>query len=365
MDIKLGRILFLSVVLTFCCGLGFAETFLLDDDLGWQNVADSEEGAYLLELSRIKQQLSSGSESDVVAALEQLKTSYPSLAGEEVDAFIEAEKLYAKGDWSSSAKQYRLFTDEWPVSDLRPAALERMYSIATAFLQGQKRKFLKVLPISAFDTGVDLMHDVADRAGSSPLGLRALTTLAQTQENKNELEEAYNTWEEIAWLWPTGKIKQNALLRMAQTKHASYEGTQYDARVLERAEDHFEDYLNQYPDDAARLEIPKTLQMIKEQLAFKEYDTGFYYERTGNPEAANSYYNNVISKWPNSKAAQMARSRMTPDAAPAIKKTVRRSVTDGFSGFLDSWFWLEPVLKPMTNLDTKENTRGDASENNL
>jgi outer membrane protein assembly factor BamD (BamD/ComL family) len=197
------------------------------------------------------------------------------------------------------------------------------------------------------------------------LGLRALTTLAQTQEDKKELLDAYYTWQEIADRWPTGKTKQNAILRMAQTLHASYEGTQYDATVLESAETYFEDYLNQYPDDAARLDIAKTLRMIKEQRAFKEYDTGFYYERTGKPEAANSYYNNVISKWPDSKAAQMARSRMTPDAAPANKKTIRRGVTDGFSGFLDSWFWLEPVFKPLTNQETQENIKGDTSENNL
>ena len=142
------------------------------------------------------------------------------------------------------------------------------------------------------------MRDVADKAGNSPLGLRALTTLAESYESRKELMDAYYIWQEVADRWPTGETLQKAILRMAQTLHASYEGAQYDATVLDSAQTYFEDYLAQYPEDAARLEVSKTLELITEQLAYKEYQMGFYYERTGKSDAANNYYRKVVDTWP-------------------------------------------------------------------
>lgn len=331
-------------MLALLTGTGSAETYHLNAENNWKNVAEDPESEYLLAISKIKQQLLTGTNADVVSALETLKGDFPDMAGNEINSYIEAETLYANAKWYKAAIAYKKFIDAWPVSVLQPAAMERVYSIATAYLQGQKRQFVKVLKLPAFDTGVDLMHDVADRAGNGPLALRALTTLAESQEQKEKFLDAFFTWQQIADQWPTGETRQTATLRMAQALHASYDGTQYDSTVIERARSHFQDYNNQYPVDAARLEVSQTLNLITEQLAYKEYETGFYYERTGNPAAANKYYEKVIKEWPGSKAAQMAQARMTPDAASPIKMTNRRRVVNGTSRFLDNWFGLERLF---------------------
>jgi outer membrane protein assembly factor BamD (BamD/ComL family) len=323
-----------------------AETYHLDSEKGWQNVVDTPEGEYLLAVSKIKQQLMTGTKSDVVDALEQVKRDFPDMAGAEIQAYLDAEKLYASSKWYKAATAYKKFIDAWPVSVLQPAALDRIYSIATAYLQGQKRVFLKILPLPAFDTGVELMRDVADRSGNAPIGLRALTTLAENQERRKEYVEAYYTWQEIADRWPTGQTRQTAVLRMAQALHASYDGAPYDASVLASARSYFEDYKTRYPQDAERLEINETIELITEQLAYKEYETGLYYERTEHWHAANQSYQKVLDKWPDSKASQMAQARMVPDAVPAIKKTVRRRMVNGTTKFLDTWFGLELLFRP-------------------
>lgn len=353
MILKSGRILLGSAFLALFCAAGVAETYHLTDEKGWENISGSSEGQYLLEVSKIKQQLLTGKKSDVVRALEQLKSKHPEMAGNEIEAYLEAEKLYADGKWYKAATAYKKFVDAWPVSILQPAGMERLYSIATAYLQGQKRRFIKILKLPAFDTGVELMRDVADRAGNSPLGLRALTTLAESQESKKKFLDAYYTWQEIADRWPTGQTRQTAILRMAQALHASYDGSQYDASVLTSARTYFEDYRIQYPEDAVRLKVPEVLEQIAEQLAFKEYEKGFYYERTGNPTAARQYYLKVLSKWPDSKAAQMSQARLSPDAVSPIKLTARRRAVNGVTNFLDSWFWLERLFKPKEKQDRK------------
>jgi outer membrane protein assembly factor BamD (BamD/ComL family) len=294
MALEVKRIWMVFVVLSILAAVGTAETYHLSGENSWQNTADTPEGEYLLAVSKIKQQLLTGTKSDVVKALEQLKSDFPEMAGTEIEAYLDAEKLYANAKWYKAATAYKKFIDAWPVSVLQPAALERIYSVATAYLQGQKRVFLKILPLPAFDTGVGLMRDVTDRAGNAPIALRALTTLAENQERREQFVEAYYTWQEIADRWPTGETRQTAVLRMAQSLHASYDGTPYDATVLASARSYFEDYKTRYPQDSERLEVPETIALITEQLAYKEYETGFYYERTDHLDAANQSYHKVL-----------------------------------------------------------------------
>ncbi|MHC4835080.1 MAG: tetratricopeptide repeat protein [Planctomycetota bacterium] len=355
MALKVKWIWAFVVVLSTSLGLGYAETYRLSAESGWQSTEDSPESQYLLEVSKIKQQLMTGSESDVIKALEQLEGDYPSLAGREIESYLKAEKLYSRAKWHKAAAEYKAFLDAWPDSILHPAALERIYSVGTAYLQGQKRIFLGFLPLPAFDTGAELMRDIADRAGNAPIALRALTTLAENQERKEQFLEAFDTWQWISGQWPTGQTRQMAVLRMAQALHASYDGAPYDATVLKKAETFFEDYQNNpHTDEAERVQINKTLALITEQLAYKEYETGLYYERTDHPDAAHHAYQKVLTQWPDSKAAQMAQARLAPDAVSPIKLTVRRRMVNGTTRFLDAWFGFKPLLASIDKQDPQE-----------
>ena len=336
-------------------GFCTAETYHLGANGDWQNVAQMPEGEYLLAISKIKQQLLSGDNAAVMKALEKLKADFPELGGEQINAFIEAEKLYTKGKLAKSAVYYKRFLDAWPDGALAPAAAERLFSIGVAYLQGQKRTYVKVLRLPAFDDGVNLMWDIADRAGNSQIALRALTTLAENQERRKKYFDAYQTWAEVATRWPTGKTGQNALLRMAQELHASYNGTQYDSGALLSAKSYYEDFVTRYPELAEKLNVREETTLIREQLAYKEYELGFYYESTGKPEIAKIYYEKVLADWPDSKAALMVKNRQHPSAEPAVKQTKRRKLFELGNAFLDSWFGIEKLHdKMMESKNEKE-----------
>ncbi len=333
----------LAVLVVLLGGFAGAATYLLDDSGDWDSIADTPEGQYLLAISKIKQDIQTGEDEPVMKALEKLKNDFPELAGEQVDEYIEAEKLYFQGKLGKAATRYKQFLTVHPDSLLYPVASERLYSIGVAWLQGEKRTFLKILRLPAFDDGADLMWDIADREGNSPMSLRALTTLAENQERRQKYFDAYQTWAEIATRWPTGKIGQESLLRMAQELHASYTGPEYDAAALASARSYYEDFIGRYPDLAEALNVGEELAMIQEQLAYKAYQTGFYYERTDKPDAAAMYYDKVLDEWPESKAAVMAAQRVQAGAPPAVKQTPRRKLFHIGNRFLDSWFGIEKL----------------------
>lgn len=338
-----GFLAVLGILAAVLSGTAAGETYHLGAGGEWENVAGTPEGEYLLAVSKIKQQIMSGSHQEVLQALEQLKTDFPELAGASIDGFIAAEKLYAGGALGKAAARYKQFMNAYPDSVLYSVSLERLYSIGTAFLQGQKRTYIKVLRLPAFDDGVDIMWDIAERAGNSPIALQALTTLAENQERREKYFDAYQTWAEIHTRWPTGTMGQESLMRMAQELHASYTGPQFDAGALGSARSYYEDFIARYPAVAEQMNMGEELALIKEQLAYKQYETGFYYERTGKTDVAKMYYDKVLAEWPNSKAAVMAANRLHAEAPPAVNRTRKRKLFDIANVFLDSWFGIEKL----------------------
>ena len=129
MDLRLRRIWVVFAVAAVLSGFVQAETYHLGNDNSWKNAADTPDGEYLLAVSKIKRQLVAGTQADVVEALETLKSDFPEIAGAEIDSYLEAEKLYADIKWYKAATVYKRFLDAWPESVLRPAAMERVYSI--------------------------------------------------------------------------------------------------------------------------------------------------------------------------------------------------------------------------------------------
>ncbi len=328
-------------------GICEAETWRLDQQGSWQNLDQDPQGQLFLKIAEIKRDIASGNKKTALKALQQLKDDFQSQMGPELDAFIAAEKLFAKNKLGKAAKKYQLFLKDWPMSPLAPSAEERLFSIATAFLQGQKRVVMGFLPLPAFDEGAVIMQDIADRHGDQPIALRALTGLAGAYEKKQLYPDAYRTWSQIADLWPTGQAGQNALLRMAQSLHAAYKGPRYDATWLTSAKSYYQDYQARYPQPASQLGIANTLDLITEQQAYKDYFVANYYEKTDHAFAAGLYYNLVREDWPGTQADLHVKQRSAGQTGTVQPepKSWRRKTFDLTTRFFDSWFGLASFAK--------------------
>ena len=93
-------------------------------------------------------------------------------------------------------------------------------------------------------------------------------------------------------------------------------------------------------------EIDEKLRTIEEQLAYKQYSVGEYYDRTGSRQAAQLYYEEVLVKWPGTAAAEMSQARMLAwnsgltEVTPGERNTLGRKLFDVGNNIVDSWFGL-------------------------
>ena len=302
-------------MLSLLNGIVSAETWRLQPSGGWKAVSAQTEDKYLLAVAEIKQLVSTGQTQAVSEALNKLKTDFPEIAGPDLDAFIEAEILFSEGKFVKAVRGYDKLLTKFPGSKLYHAALDRQFAIATAFLAGQKKPVLKVFKMRGYAEGARVMEKITDRAGGAPIGTRAALAVAKSLERRGKFDQAYHKWSEISSQWPTGQLGRNALLGMARCKHAAYRGPRYDASNLISARSYYENFKSRYPADAEQMDISDRLKQINEQLAYKQFEIGRYYQQTRSIPSANLYYQMVIDNWPNSTAAKMAKTAMSEKKA--------------------------------------------------
>jgi outer membrane protein assembly factor BamD (BamD/ComL family) len=302
------KILLIATVLS-SCGIAFAaqpQTWRLGKDQKWQEVTSDEQGRYTLAVAKIKELISSGNAEEAQKALADVKKDFPVLAGPDLDAFIQADLFYANGKFTDSITAFDKFMDEYPTSQFYQAALEREFQMGTALLAGYKVPLLKIFRVKGYDEGVKVMNRLADRAGDAPIAQQALIAVAKSFEKRKMWREAFDTWADISSRWPTGHVGKEALLAMASTMYASYKGPRYDATGLISAKGYYQSFQSRYPDDAAKIGIDAILSKIEEQIAYKQYYIGKYYQHIGVKTGAVLYYDQVVHNWPQTQAAKMA-----------------------------------------------------------
>jgi hypothetical protein len=330
---------------------GDRQTWVLGREGEWKDLSTLENGDYVLAIAKIKQYVAEGNTGSIVKKLNQLKFDYPDLAGADLDSYMKGELLFAKGKWSKSSMQFDKFLDSYADSWLCSAAMERQFSIATAFLGGQKRTALKIIKLAAYEEGEKIMEKIADRAGDAPIAKRALITNARSYEKREKFLDAYESWAEVSNRWPTGETGKLAMLKMAETLHSAYKGPRYDPSSLKSARSYYKDFEDRHPELSGEYKIGENISLIDEQAAYKQFQIAEYYYRTDSPQAANIYYNSVIENWPNSNAAKMAKEKVrqndSPEGQQPVPRNLKRKLFDAGTNLLDNKFNIFKKKKPL------------------
>ncbi|HUV40948.1 MAG TPA: outer membrane protein assembly factor BamD [Sedimentisphaerales bacterium] len=312
----------LAAGVVFCgfstvCG----KTWHLDKDQQWQDLSDQQGHRYISAVAEIKQLVSSGQTDAAGRAFDKLKNDFPEIAGPDLDAFIKAEMLYCQGRFSKAVVAYDKFLGEFPESTFYQAALDRQFAIATAFLAGQKKTVLRVFKIRGYAAGVHIMEKITDRAGQAPIGLKAAVAVAENYEKRKKFNHAYDKWSQISSQYgSSSEAGKQALLSMARCKHAAYRGHSYDASDLISAKSYYQSFQLRYPKDAEAIDVESIIRQINNQLSYKQFSIGRYYQETGSRLSANLYYQMVMDNWPQTEAAEMAKTAIETENMPREKE---------------------------------------------
>jgi len=321
------RILTVVLLLTTCSAVAEDQTLRLDDTGDWRPVSP-ENDELRLAISEAKERVITGDHKGAKLAYDKVRliiTRDPNNLSDkdpnsgitkDLDMFIEGELHFAKGKLVKAVRTYNRILVEHRRGFFFEAALDREFQIATAYLAGRKKTIIAFIKIKGYAEGVKMMEKIAEWAeGASlePLRQMARIAIAEHYEQRRMFVEAHGEWETIMGDWPTGPIGQRALLSMARNEHAAYnkqpeeKRAQYDGSPLEGARTYYLQYAAYHPVDADKLAVDEIIVEIDEQIADKKFAVATYYLNTEKLRAANFYFDMILRKWPDTKAAEMTR----------------------------------------------------------
>ncbi|HUT31086.1 MAG TPA: hypothetical protein VMX13_14930 [Sedimentisphaerales bacterium] len=287
--------------------------------------------------------------------------AWQQISVEAKQAYDKANDYLRKGKKIKAARSFDAFLKECePTSELYAAALEKQFSIGKEYLGGRRRRVLLLFKIKGYATGVKMMERISERASSGAvkagaaaegaasgeeserlrnmeaylkkLSARAAVEVALHYEARGrsdadyyelahqkwlEILESYDNQLKVSSSQPTGEIGKDALLGMGRCKMVLYGGPAYDSTVLRGqpfteegvyggAEGCYREFISRYPQEASRFGLDEELKKIEEELAGKDLFTGRYYQKVGNKQAANLYYQMVVRDWQGTAAAGTA-----------------------------------------------------------
>ncbi|MHC4655323.1 MAG: outer membrane protein assembly factor BamD [Planctomycetota bacterium] len=327
----LGAMLLLSV-----CPVVPAEIRPLEKARDSGSLSQPNQDNYQLLVAQIKKLVDTGQCKVVIKAFNKLKTDFPDITTPEsndLGLFVEAEILRCKGKFAKAARQYGKLLDQIPPeSRFYLTALDRQFSIATAFMAGRKKPVLGVFKMKGYAEGIRIMDGINYRLGfEEPLGIKAAVEVAKGYYERKKYDEAFYRWAEIRDQGKSEQLHKDALLAMAQCRLAVYKGYEYDTSALigrplnpesyyDSAKSCYEKFRQQYPDDVNDFGIGQSLKEIDEKMALKQLKIGQYYQKTGNKLSANLYFQMVVNRWPQTETAKMANEMLIKNSDSQEKK---------------------------------------------
>jgi len=306
----------LLLMALWCLDASAAEIQKLQNGTDRQSVAGDPQQRFRQAIADLKELTRDGDAGDVKDAIARIKDDFPQHAGPDLELFAMGELEFWNDRYAKAMVKYEKLMKDHPTSEFAGAAMDREFEIATAYLAGRRKSVLGLFHIRGYAEGVEIMERLSDRTGldePNSIGLKAAIAVAEHYEAREKYIEAYLKWSEIASYWEMGPIGKKAILRMAEDNFAAYnqppEKRQplLDASKLTTAKTYYERFALRYPEDAAKHDIPAKIKRIDEQMAYKQYTIGRYYQRIRRLEAANLYYDMVTGNWPDTEAAQMAK----------------------------------------------------------
>jgi outer membrane assembly lipoprotein YfiO len=287
-----------------------AEENMIWDGEQWVKAKPPEPGTPEGDLAEISALIEEGENKKALKAVDRFLISHAASPVCEEAISLAGKAQINRGRYWDAYKWYERQIMNYPNGAFFERALDREYTIADAFLNGKKRRALKIFKVSAKEDGIEILLRIAGHAPGSDLAERALLRVADYHFNRQEYDDAIGVYDEFVKTNPQSNRKPYAMLRAAKASLLSFRGVKWDDTPLLNAAVRFRVFAQAYPKAGKKENVVGILTEIRETLAHKVFHSGTFYERTHHTQSAVFYYNKVVQEYPASQWAEKARERL-------------------------------------------------------
>lgn len=230
---------------------------------------------------------------------------------------LSAEAVYFMGqaweekeDLAKAADAYQKLIDRYPYSDRIKDAIKKEFEIANEFASGTRMKVWGIPALSGQDKAIELYKHIVTSAPFGINGADAQYAIGEVYKKMGDFEEAQKAYQAVVDNYPTSELVSKARYQIAYVSMEASKRAQYSEQSAQRAIEEFEGFKTNYPQDGQSVEADEAIKALRAKKASTLYDTAFFYQRQGKSASAKVYYQEILTKYPETASATQARIRI-------------------------------------------------------
>lgn len=262
------------------------------------------------------------------------------------DQLDVAQEAFDKKDYDLARKAARHVVNVWPLSDYAPQAeyllarcheemrldelafndyqtllekypkaanygeiLQRQFAICNRFLDGERFRLWNYIPtFPSMDKTVGLYEKLIKNGPYSDVAPQAQLSIGTAYERKTRFFNDNEPYVQAAKAYQLAadryhdrpNIAAEALFRQGLATEKQAKTAEYDQTAAGDAIDTFIDFMTRFPDDPRVAEAQKIIDQLKAEQARGNFEIARYYDGKRQWRGARIYYNEVVSKNPDS-----------------------------------------------------------------
>jgi outer membrane assembly lipoprotein YfiO len=214
------------------------------------------------------------------------------------------------GKYYIAFQAYQKAIDNFPHIGNLDEIIEREFKIAGIYAAKPNPKVLGTDIMTSTDRALEIYKRVVENAPFGPLADEAQFRMGEVLKRASMFEEATLAFQKIVDEYPTSKYAEKAQYEVAQCAYKASLQPAYDAGPTDRALKIFEEYAASSTDQKLSEEAKRTMQRLKDKAAEKSMMIAKFYEQRRHPKSAIIYYQDVLTRFPDSIHAPVAKGRI-------------------------------------------------------
>lgn len=298
-----------------------AQTFELTESDTWKVIGKPEPGSSAEQLAAARASLAAGEPRRARAQVSAWIKSHPNDPLLPEAYLLRGDALVTEGDYYKALFDYEFVARSFPASPTFVTVLERELHIATLYARGTKRKFLGIPMLDGGDVAEELLIRIQERLPGSRLAELAGIELADYYFARRKMDLAAEMYSIFLQNNPRSEFVSKARRRLIYAHLASFKGPMFDASGLHEARARLKELKALEPATAEEIGADALLGRIDESDARKLLVTAQWYDRVGDPVAAELYVRRLVETFPRTVAAADAMrfmEKVLPRLPPAV-----------------------------------------------
>jgi outer membrane protein assembly factor BamD len=307
----LSKFTFLSLALAIITGASLRADLIWTPEGGWKAEGGilagvlPEEGRNALDsMNKARALEEKGNLSSAMSLYEKVAKKYPNSVYAPEALFRAAGIRHERRQYNKAYKSYQDIITRYPNSPHFTEIIGDQYRIANSLVEGKRPYYFGIIPgFKSRAKGITYFEGIVQAAPYSDY--------ARGHQKLDDPDSAIDALDRMINNYQQSLLAPDAYYKLAETHASLVKGPYYDQASTRQAITYFEDFQILFPTDANMPAVEKGLADARTTFAESKIKIGdFYFYKRDNYKAARVFYNEAITSFPESKAAEDARKRL-------------------------------------------------------